>query len=39
MALYDRAQDAFAVAGDKSLVDDPQQLARLLRRYGVGLTA
>ena len=39
MAVYNRVQDGFAIARDESLVGDPQQLARLLRRYGVGLTA
>jgi len=37
-ALYDRAKDGLAIVGDCSLSEDPQQLARLLRRYGVGLT-
>lgn len=39
MAVYNRAQDGFIIARDESLVGDPRQLARLLRRYGVGLTA
>jgi len=37
-AMYDRASDGLAVAQDHSLAEDPQQLARLLRRYGLGLT-
>ena len=39
MAVYNRARDGFVIARDETLVGDPQQLARLLRRYGVGLTA
>ena len=39
MAVYNRAQDGFVIVRDESLVGDPRQLARLLRRYGVGLTA
>ena len=39
MAVYNRARDGFVIARDESLVGDPQRLARLLRRYGVGLTA
>jgi len=39
MAVYNRAQDGFVLARDESLVSDSQQLARLLRRYGIGLTA
>jgi hypothetical protein len=38
VALYDRAKDALAIVQDHSLTEDPQQLARLLRRYGLGLT-
>jgi hypothetical protein len=37
-AVYDRAKDGLAVVGDHSLTEDPQQLAKLLRRYAVGLT-
>jgi hypothetical protein len=38
VALYDRAKDGLAIVGDRSLSEDPQRLARLLRRYGLGLT-
>ena len=38
VAVYDRAKDGLAVAGDRSLTEDAQRLARLLRRYGLGLT-
>jgi hypothetical protein len=38
VALYNRAKDGLAVVRDESLSDDRQLLARLLRRYGVGLT-
>jgi hypothetical protein len=38
MAAYDRAQDGLIIIRDDSLVDDSQRLARLLRRYGLGLT-
>lgn len=38
MAVYNRAQDGFVIARDEPLVGDPQQLARLLRRYGIALT-
>jgi len=38
VAVYDRAKASLAIVGDRSLADDPQQLARLLRRYGLGLT-
>jgi hypothetical protein len=38
VALYDRAKDGLAIVQDHSLATDHQQLARLLRRYGVGLT-
>jgi hypothetical protein len=37
-AVYDRAKDDLVMIHDQSLTDDPQQLARLLRRYGLGLT-
>ena len=38
VALYDRAKDSVAIVGAHSLAEDPQQLARLLKRYGLGLT-
>jgi hypothetical protein len=38
VALYDRAKDGLTIVEDRSLAEDPRQLARLLRRYGVGLT-
>lgn len=38
VALYDRAKDGLAIVQDHSLAKDPQLLARLLRRYGLGLT-
>ena len=38
VALYDRAKDGLAIVGDRCLSEDTQQLARLLRRYGLGLT-
>jgi hypothetical protein len=38
VAVYDRAKDGLAIVGDHSLTEDAQQLARLLRRYGLGLT-
>jgi hypothetical protein len=38
VALYDRAKDSLAVVQDHSLSEDPERLARLLRRYGLGLT-
>jgi hypothetical protein len=38
VAVYDRAKDGLAVVGDRCLSEDDQQLARLLRRYGLGLT-
>lgn len=38
VALYNRAKDGLAMVRDESLSDDRQLLARLLRRYGVGLT-
>jgi hypothetical protein len=37
-AVYDRAKDGLVMVQDQSLADDPQGLARLLRRYGLGLT-
>ncbi len=38
VAVYDRAKDGLAIVGDRSLSEDAQQMARLLRRYGLGLT-
>jgi RES domain len=38
VVLYDRAKDGLAAVEDHSLAEDPVQLARLLKRYGVGLT-
>jgi hypothetical protein len=38
LAIYDRAKDALGVVREDSLVEDPQKLARLLRRYALGLT-
>jgi RES domain len=38
VALYDRAQDALAEVESHSLTEDPQYLARLLKKYSVGLT-
>jgi hypothetical protein len=38
VAVYDRVKDGLVMVQDQSLADDPQQLARLLRRYGLGLT-
>jgi hypothetical protein len=38
IALYNRAKDALVLVENHSLTEDPQRLARLLRRYGVGLT-
>lgn len=38
VAVYDRAKDGLAIIQDHSLAEDPQRLARLLRRYGLGLT-
>jgi hypothetical protein len=37
-AIFDRARDALEVVQEHSLVEDPQKLARLLRRYALGLT-
>ena len=37
-ALYNRAKDGLAIVQDQTLADDAQQLAQLLRRYGLGLT-
>jgi hypothetical protein len=38
VAVYGRAKDALVMVQDQSLADDSQVLARLLRRYGLGLT-
>ena len=38
IAVYDRAKGSLAIVQDHSLAEDHRQLARLLRRYGVGLT-
>jgi len=38
VALYDRARDGLAIAQDLSPAEDAQQLARLLKRYALGLT-
>lgn len=38
VALYDRAKDGLAIVGDHPLTEDSLRLARLLRRYGLGLT-
>ena len=38
VALFDRAKDALAIVRDGSLAEDPKQLVRLLRRYGLALT-
>ena len=38
VAVYNRAKDGLAVIRDESLAEDAQQLARLLKRYGLGLT-
>jgi len=38
VALYDRARQSLAVVRDDSLSEDSQRLARLLGRYGLGLT-
>lgn len=37
-AVYDRARDGLAIVQDHFLAEDSQQLARLLRRYELGLT-
>jgi hypothetical protein len=38
VALYERAKDGLATVQDQSLSEDPRQLARLMKRYDVGLT-
>jgi len=39
VALYHRAKDGVSIVRDGSLAEDSQQLAKLLRRYALGLTA
>jgi len=39
VALHDRAKDGLAIVQDLALTSDHRQLARLLKRYGVGLTS
>ncbi|MGI8989330.1 MAG: RES family NAD+ phosphorylase [Bryobacteraceae bacterium] len=38
IAIYDRARDALTLAHDDPLTANPQMLARLLKRYDLGLT-
>jgi hypothetical protein len=38
IALYGRAKDALAVRSERSMTEDPILLARLLKRYGLGLS-
>jgi hypothetical protein len=38
VAMYDRARDSLAIIEDRPLTDDSKVLAKLLRRYNVGLT-
>jgi len=38
IAVYDRAKESLAVVADHSLADDSRLLARLLKRYDLGLT-
>ena len=38
VAVYDRAKDGLTMVRDDSLTMDSQRLARLLARYGLGLT-
>jgi hypothetical protein len=38
VAIYDRAKDRLAIVEDRRLTDDSKVLAKLLRRYDVGLT-
>ena len=38
VAVYDRARDGLEIVRDHSLAEDARQLARLLQRYGLGLT-
>jgi hypothetical protein len=39
VAIYDRAKNALRVVHELSLVEDQQKLAKLLRRYALGLTS
>jgi hypothetical protein len=38
VALYDRAKHNLAIVDEQNLTDDPRLLARLLKRYRLGLT-
>ena len=38
VALHDRARDALAVTGEHSLTEDTRLLARLLKKYALGLS-
>jgi hypothetical protein len=38
VAIYNRAKAALTIVEDRRLTDDPKLLARLLRRYDIGLT-
>jgi hypothetical protein len=38
VALYDRAGNDLAIVDDRTLTDDPKLLAKLLRKYHLGLT-
>jgi hypothetical protein len=38
VAVYNRAKDGLKLVRDDALAEDSQQLARLLKRYGLGLT-
>ena len=38
VAIYDRAKDALGIVQEHSLAEDPEKLARLVRRYALGLT-
>ena len=38
VAIYDRAKASLAIVEDRRLTDDSKALAKLLRRYDVGLT-
>src|SRR5262249_6756894 len=38
IAVYDRAKAALAIRSDRPLTEDPVLLARLLKRYGLGLS-
>jgi hypothetical protein len=38
VAVFDRAKNGLAIVQDHSFAEDSQQLARLLRSYGLGLT-